>query len=130
MLLPITTSEAEGAREIIVPEAEILDPGMSVWPSIRYRDSISGVMILPGILNRGDRVCASLTVSPPMTTFVAEGARLIGVPETVISGPPGRNVSPSMTNRDKLFAVIILSSSVISGRFELCWIDCSLGAAG
>lgn len=110
----MTTSDAEGAREITVPETEILDPGISVWPPIRYRDSISGVIILPGIVNRGDRVCASLTVLPPMTTFVAEGARLIGVPDTVISGPPGRNVCPSTTNRDKLFAVTILSSSVIS----------------
>lgn len=30
VLRPMTTSEAEGAREITVPEMEMLDPGMSV----------------------------------------------------------------------------------------------------
>ncbi len=32
----------------------------------------------------------------PMTTWVAAGARLMGVPDIVIDGAPGMSVCPSM----------------------------------
>ena len=41
----------------------------------------------------------------PMTTCVAAGARLIGVPDTAISGPPGMSVWPAITYSELLFAV-------------------------
>ena len=37
-----------------------------------------------------------ISVIPPMTTSEASGARLIGVPDTVMAGAPGMSVWPSM----------------------------------
>ena len=43
----------------------------------------------------------------PMTTCVADGARLRRVPETVIAGPPGVSVWPAMVYLELLSAVYV-----------------------
>lgn len=51
----------------------------------------SGVVVREGWGKRG-----RVEVMVPMTTSVASGARLIGVPEIIIAGAPGMSVWPSM----------------------------------
>ena len=41
-------------------------------------------------------------VLPPMTTFEPEGARLIGVPDTVMAGEPATRVWPSIMYSEAL----------------------------
>ena len=43
----------------------------------------------------------------PITTSVADGARLRRVPETVIAGPPGVSVWPAMVYFELLSAVYV-----------------------
>ena len=49
----------------------------------------------------GDRSLVLL----PMITCVAAGARLMGVPDTVIAGPPGMRVLPAITYAPAALAV-------------------------
>lgn len=65
---------------------------------------------------------ARKTVLPPMTTWLAWGAKLIGVPSTVSSDPPGLSVFPSTENCKREFAVIVLDPIVRTGRVaESSW---------
>ena len=61
----------------------------------------------------------SSSVLVPMIALRPFVARLMGVPETVIAGPPGMSVCPSMMYWDKLFAVKISESNVIGGGVML-----------
>ena len=73
-------------------------PGVSVCPAITYAPAALGVMVPEPMVRRGREV-AELRgiVLVPITICVADGARLSRVPETVIAGPPGIRVCPSIT---------------------------------
>ena len=100
VLLPMTARVAPGARLIGVPDTVIAgDPGTSVWPPITYAPAALAVKVWPPIVdNGGEGVGAGKRdmVLLPMTARVAPGARLMGVPDTVIAGDPGMSVWPSM----------------------------------
>ena len=73
-------------------------PGVSVCPAITYAPAALGVMVWEPMVKRGREAVESRgIVLVPITTCVAEGARLSRVPETVIAGPPGVNVCPAIT---------------------------------
>ena len=95
VLLPTTTAYAEGAREMRVPDMVMAGaPGISVWLPIKYSEALLGSIVVPSRVSGGRGVALAMSA----TVMLPEGARASGVPETVISGPPGRNVCPSMTN--------------------------------
>lgn len=81
-------------------------------------------MILPSRVRRGKfKGCgeARRTVLSPMTTWLAKGAKLIGVPSTLIADSPGLNVFPPITNCENRFAVTGLDPTVITGRVAGCF---------
>ena len=101
MLVPITICVAEGARLRRVPETVIAGPpGVSVCPAITYAPAALGVMVWEPIVREGgwEDGTAGLRgiVLVPMRTSVPLGARLSRVPETVIAGPPGMSIWPSI----------------------------------
>ena len=55
-------------------------------------------------------------VLPPITTFEPEGARLIGVPDTVMAGEPAPRVWPSIMYWNALLAAIVLPPTIRFGR--------------
>ena len=107
VLLPITTCVADGARLSRVPETVIAGPpGMSVWPAMVYFELLSAVYVLEPKVNGGGVIPGDrLLVMLPMITCVAAGARLIGVPDTVIAGPPGIRVLSAITYAPAALAV-------------------------
>ena len=87
----ITRAEAEGVREMTVPETVIADPGDRVWPATTYWEALLAVMVWPATAMAGRPVGdVRGIVVPPITTFDADGARLMMVPETVITEPGER----------------------------------------
>ena len=58
---------------------------------------------------------ASPIVLLPTIICVPSGARLIGVPETVIAGAPGVSIRPAIVYSELLFAVIISAPTVNAG---------------
>ena len=100
VLLPMTARVAPGARLIGVPDTVIAgDPGISVWPPITYAPAALAVKVWPPIVNKGGEGVGAgkrNMVLLPMTARVAPGARLMGVPDTVIAGDPGMSVWPLM----------------------------------
>lgn len=56
-----------------------------------------------------------LLVLVPTTIAVSPGAKLTGVPEMVIAGPPGMRVWDPMTKPPAAFAVNVCPPSVMSG---------------
>ena len=100
VLLPMTARVAPGATLMGVPETVIAgDPGVSVWPPITYAPAALAVKVWEPIVNKGRGgvgVGNRDTVLLPMTTRVADDARLMGVPDTVIAGDPGMSVWPLM----------------------------------
>ena len=81
------------------------------------------VNLLPSRVRRGrfEGWCEiKRTVLSSMTTSLSKGARLIGVPSTLIPDPLGSNVFPSMTDCEKGFAVTISVPRVITGRVASC----------
>ena len=84
VLLPTTSADAEGAREMRVPDMVIAEaPGISVWLPIRYSEALFGSIVVPSTVSggRGVALPMSALVMLPMTIFDADGPRLIGVPE-------------------------------------------------
>ena len=100
VLLPMTTRVAPGARLMGVPDTVIVgDPGVSVWPQITYAPAALAVNVWEPIVKGGREsgaVGKRVMVLLPMTARVAPGARLMGVPDTVIAGDPGMSVWPLM----------------------------------
>lgn len=102
MLVPITTSEAPGARLRGVPETVMLGwPGIKVW--VPMRNSVLELVVMMEepkvIMGRiKETFGARVNVLPLMTTLDPRGARLIGVPDMVIAGLPGDKVWVPMTN--------------------------------
>jgi len=103
----ITTKDADGASESVVPKAVIAGPpGMSVWPAttnVGPEGSGSALKTsFPIVMVGGALSCvaglASKSVAPLATTKEAEGPSDRVVPETVIADPPGTRVWPPMTN--------------------------------
>lgn len=111
VLVPITTFLVEGSRLIGVPDMVMAGaPGVIVWPFTTYCEALSGVMTsLPKVNDGKADGSGSLsgTVWVPITTFFAEGARLIGVPDMVTAGAPGVIVWPLTIYCDALLAVTI-----------------------
>ena len=99
VLLPITTCVADGARLRRVPETVIAGPpGVRVWPAMVYFELLSAVYVWEPKVNGGGVVAGDRSlVLLPMITCVAAGARLMGVPDTVIAGPPGTRVLLAIT---------------------------------
>lgn len=95
VLLPTMRADAEGAREMRVPDIVIAEaPGISVWLPIKYWEALLGSMVVPSIVSGGRGVLLPMRaiVIPPMTIFEADEARLIGVSEIVTAGAPGMMV--------------------------------------
>lgn len=120
VLVPITTAVAPGARLIGVPETVIAEPpGTRVWvPMTKLLAAFAVIVSEPTVITGGlgggfGGVIA--TVLGPTAMAVAPGARLTGVPETVISGPPGTRVCDPTTKLVAEFAVIVDEPSVITG---------------
>ena len=69
-------------------------PGISVWLLNTYADALSGVMVSSPMVNGGNEgsVGESLIVLLPTAIWLAPAAKLIGVPDIVIAGPPGSRV--------------------------------------
>lgn len=81
VLLPMTRPDAEGAREMRVPDMVIAGaPGISVWLSMRYWEAVLGSIVIPSMASGGSWVALATRgiVVPPMTMPDADGARLIG----------------------------------------------------
>ena len=95
VLVPMIAFVPSGARLMRVLETVIAGPpGVRVAsPSIMYCPAASAVMVWEPMV-RGGRVGfgRSISVLVPMTAWVPSGARLMGVPETVIAGAPGMSV--------------------------------------
>lgn len=112
----ITTLEADGASEMVVPLTVITPPGVSVCPPTVYCVAALGVIVEPPtVIGAGVFAGAagiSVCVFPLTTTFEAEGASDIVVPPAVIT-PPGVSVWPPMVNCDAEFAVIVCPPTVI-----------------
>ena len=98
VLLLIMIADAEGAREIRVPETVIGGPpGTSVWPAIMYCEAALGVMTELPMVTNGSAVGV---VGPKVRGIIlllimiadAEGAREMRVPEMVIGEAPGLSV--------------------------------------
>lgn len=89
---PTTIYDADGARLIGVPKILIPeDPGIRVWLPIMYSEALLGNIVVPYMVSSGRGLALSIraAVMLPTTIFDADGARLIGVPETVTAGAPG-----------------------------------------
>ena len=72
-------------------------PGVSVCPAITYAPAALGVMVWEPMVRRGREAVESRgIVLVPITICAADGARLSRVPDTVIAGPPGISVLPSI----------------------------------
>ena len=56
-----------------------------------------------------------MLVLEPTTTAVACAARVIGVPDTVMAGPPGSSVWPAMIYSEAEFSVAVVPASVSDG---------------
>ena len=100
MLEPMTAAEASGARLMGVPDTVIAGaPGTRVWLPIMYAPAALGVMVWEPIVRKGEREAGEGRrdiVWLPITACVASGARLMGVLDIVMAGPPGMRVWPSM----------------------------------
>ena len=110
-----TTAVAAGAREMGVPPTVIAGPpGMRVWePMTKVEPTFSERVAPPGpptagrvtggiivIAEDGGSADGRGDVEPPMMTAVAEGARDMEVPPTVMPGPPGAMVVPAIEKTD------------------------------
>lgn len=116
--LPMMIFDADGARLIGVPEIVTAGaPGATVWLPITYSEALLGKIVSPPNVRgcRGLGAVAKGIVIPSITAFDAEGARLMGVPDTVIAGEPAASVWPSMY-WDAVLAAMIWSPIVRSGR--------------
>jgi hypothetical protein len=78
-------------------------PGANVWSSTMYVPEEPGVIgtpltvnTEPGAVAWGDAGMGSMLVTSPTNSADAPGAIAMGVPETVIVGPPGRRVCDPM----------------------------------
>ena len=92
VVMPLTTrAEAGVASEYVVPDMVRAEPGESVCPAMIYCEALFAVMIWPPVVMAGRPVGnVRGIVVPPITTFDADGARLMIVPETVIADPGDR----------------------------------------
>jgi len=98
VLVPITTSVPPGARLTLVPEMVMAGPPATrVWLLITNAPAEFAVIVWPAtVITSGMPSLPVIgAVLDPTTTAVAPGARLIGVPETVMATPPGVSVWPS-----------------------------------
>jgi hypothetical protein len=121
VLVPMTTAVALGAKLIGVPETVIWGPpGIRVWVPMMKLFAVFAVSVCePSVMSGGlggEATPVTATVFPPMAIAVALGAKLIGVPETVISGPPGLRVLVPMMKLLAAFAVNASEPRVITGR--------------
>ena len=96
VLLPITTCEAEAARDMRVPEIVTTPPGVKVWESMMYWDWLFAEYVLPSMIKADGGMEAAIDairgfVTPPTMSWEAEGAREMVVPEKVTT-PPGVRV--------------------------------------
>ena len=120
VLLPMTRPDAEGAREMRVPEMVIAGaPGISVWLSIRYWEAVLGSIVIPFMVSGGSWVALAIRgiVVPPMTMPDADGARLIGVPEIVMAGAPGISVWLSIRYWEAVLGSIVIPFMVSGGSW-------------
>ena len=109
VLVPITTFLVDGSRLIGVPDMITAGaPGVIVWPLTTYCDALLAVTTSFPIVNDGKAdgdSSPSGIVLVPITTFLADGPRLIGVPDMNTAGAPGVIVWPLTTYCDALLAV-------------------------
>ena len=119
VLPPMTTSDAPGAKLMTVPETVIAEPGESVCPAMMNWDLEFSVIVEPPNVIDGKGFAVAVgdkeKVVPPITTLEAPGARLMGVPETVMT-EPGESVCPAMTSWVLEFAVMVEPPKVMEGR--------------
>ena len=93
VLLPTTTSLPLGARLMRVPEIVTAGPpAVSVWPSTTYCDALFAVTTSDPTVNAGALAELRAIVLPAITMALAEGAREILVPCTLIASAPGVSV--------------------------------------
>jgi hypothetical protein len=123
VLDPITTAVAPGAKLIGVPETVIAGPpGTRVCdPIMKSVAEFAVIVFEPIVMTGGGLFCGPMAaVLDPITTAVAPGAKLIGVPETVIAGPPGTRVCDPIMKFVAEFAVIVFEPTVMTGRGLFC----------
>jgi hypothetical protein len=118
---------SEGARESVVPEIVMAaPPGTRLYVPRLYAPAESATRVVPPSMNgssgdgklvgRGAGLGGIVSVNPLMMRAVAEVAREIVVPETVIAGPPGVRVCVPIWYCPEGFAVITELPIVTVGR--------------
>jgi hypothetical protein len=120
VLPPTAIAVAPGARLTGVPETVIWGPpATSVWlPTIKSLAGFAVRVCDPRVMTGAPPgvFCGVIAiVLPPTAIAVALGAKLIGVPETVIWGPPGLRVWEPIMKLLAGFAVIVFEPTVITG---------------
>jgi hypothetical protein len=137
VLEPTTTAMTCDAKLIGVPETVIaVRPGFSVWPAMIYSEAESSVTVVPASVSDGGSVpsdwapswsprfgmTAMGIVLDPTTTAVTCDARLMGVPNTVMAGPPGFSVWSAITYSEAEFKMAVVTASVNrAGGFPAIW---------
>ena len=110
VLVPMTATLADGARDSGVLDTVIWPPGVRVWPATTNCEAVLAVYVEPAkVMTAAFSVAdvdASTWVLPATTATSADGCSDIGVLATVIC-PPGVNVWPAMTNPEAEFAVYV-----------------------
>lgn len=100
VLLPSTSAVADGASDRRVLEMVIAGPpGARVWLPIMKWEAASGVIVSPLTVMSGapgEGSATSREVEVPTMSWVADGARRMGVLEMVIAPPGVRVWLPTM----------------------------------
>ena len=101
VLVPITATLADGARDNVVLDTAIWLPGANVWPAMTNCEAAFAVYAEPANVNMGRLEAGAgvvrIWVLVPITATFAEGARDNVVLDTTI-WPPGVSVWPATTN--------------------------------